>query len=127
MIKAAHSILRALLVALLLAGCGRSVQPTAIQLAESMKGYELYSWHAKAGWNFSLLVGTNREKALDEIKSPETLLPGVDALKARLGEISPGQYISWSVKGTLAFPPEGLVRQIEEFCSAQDLILTINK
>ncbi len=44
---------------------------TASDLAAgSMKGYELYSWQDGDRWYFSVLVGTNRNKTLDEIRSP---------------------------------------------------------
>ena len=49
-----------------------------------MKGYELYSWQYGGLWRFSILVGTNREKSLEEIQSPDTALDGVDALQAAL-------------------------------------------
>jgi hypothetical protein len=45
-----------------------------------MKGYELYSWQQDGQWVFSLLVGTNREKTLDEIQSPQARLT-LDALE----------------------------------------------
>jgi len=69
-------------------------QPEATQLAQSMKGYELYSWQENDRWVFSLLIGTNREKTLDEIKSPDTTLPDVEALISILEKVPSGQYVS---------------------------------
>jgi hypothetical protein len=68
-------------------------------------------------------VGTNREKTLDEIKAEETVLHGVEALTAALEQIPAGQYITWSSRETLSFPPAEVVGQIEETCTEQGLIL----
>jgi len=113
------------LLGLLLSGCGTAVQPTTTHLAESMKGYELYSWQDSSQWKFSLLVGTNREKTLDEIKSTDTVLLGVDALKSTLEKVPAGQYITWSLKETLSFPPEDVIAQVEQICKEKGLMLSI--
>ena len=60
-----------------------------------MKGYELYSWQEGGQWKFSVLIGTNRKKTLDEIKSADVVLSGVDALtslskKSRRDNTLPG-------------------------------------
>lgn len=90
-----------------------------------MKGFELYSWQNGSQWNFSLLVGTNREKSLDEIKSPDTLLSGINPLRVRLQKIAPGQYVTWSSKETLTFPPDEIVKKVEQVCKDQGIILQI--
>jgi hypothetical protein len=125
--KTIQSLLFAILLGLLLAGCGAAIQMTATQAAESMKGYELYSWQDGSQWKFSLLIGTNREKTLDEIMSPDTALPGLDALKSALEKVASGQYISWSSKDALPFPPDDIVKQVEQICKDQGLILNITK
>ena len=109
----------------LLSSCGTAPQPTATQLTESMKGYELYSWQEGEHWVFSLLVGTNREKTPEEIKSTETLLPGVETLIARLDQIPSGQYVTWTARDTLAFPPDDILRQVEQICEDKGLICNI--
>ena len=124
--KTLQSLLFTILLGLLLAGCATAIRLAATP-AESMKGYELYSWRDGNQWKFSLLVGTNREKTLDEIKSPDTALLGVDALKPALEVISSGQYIIWSSKHTLAFPPDDIIKQVEQICKDQGLILNIAK
>jgi hypothetical protein len=88
-----------------------------------MKGYELYSWQEGGQWKFSILIGTNREKTLDEIKSKETVFHGVDALTAALEHMPAGQYITWSSRATLSFPPAEIIEQIETICTEQGLIL----
>ena len=125
--KTSHFLLFAILLGLLLSGCATAVQPAATQAAESMKGYELYSWHDGSQWKFSLLVGTNREKTLDEIKSTDTVLLGLDALNSALKIVSSGQYITWSSKDTLAFPPDDIIKQVEQICKDKGLILKIAK
>jgi len=125
--KTVQSLLFTILLGLLLSGCGTAVQPTATQLAESMKGYELYSWQDGSQWKFSLLVGTNREKTLDEVKSTDTVLIGVDALKSALENVPSGQYITWSSKDTLSFPPDDIIKQVEQISKDKGLILNIAK
>ncbi len=125
--KTSHFLLFAILLGLLLSGCATAVQPAATQAAESMKGYELYSWRDGSQWKFSLLVGTNREKTLDEIKSTDTVLLGLDALNSALKIVSSGQYITWSSKDTLAFPPDDIIKQVEQICKDKGLILKIAK
>ncbi len=118
------TILACLLV-LLLSGCGAAQRTEVPPSAESMKGYELYSWQEGDQWVFSLLPGTNRLKTLEEIKSSDTRLPGAEALIARLQKIPAGQYVTWSSGETLAFPPDEMMRQIEQVCRDQGLILNI--
>lgn len=120
-----RSFLFAILFGALLSGCVTASQPTATPLGESMKGYELYSWQDGREWKFSLLVGTNREKTLDEIKSADAVLPNVEALKTKLEEIPAGQYVTWSSKETLSFPPSDIIGQVEQTCKDEGLILTI--
>jgi len=115
----------AILLGVLLSGCRSDVQPAATLPAESMKGYELYSWQEGSRWKFSLLAGTNREKTLDEITSTNNALEDVDMLRSALDGVSPGQTITWSAKGSLSFPPDDIVRQVEQICKGQGLILNI--
>jgi hypothetical protein len=123
--KIIRSFLFAVLIGTLFSGCGTPSQPAPTRLGESMKGYELYSWQEGSQWTFSLLVGTNREKTLEEIKSAEILLSGVVELKSVLETIPSGQYITWSLRETLSFPPDDLLKQIEQTCEDQGLILNI--
>ena len=120
--KTAHAFLFILFVSLISA-CGSASEPPATPFAESMKGYELYSWQEGGQWKFSILVGTNREKSLEEIKSANTIFSGVDALTAALQNIPEGQYITWSSKETLSFPPEEIIEQVQKICEEQGLIL----
>ncbi len=123
--KIIQVLLFAFLLGSALSGCGSAPQPTATPFAKSMKGYELYSWQEGGQWKFSILVGTNREKTVDEIKSADVVLSGVDALTATLEKIPAGQYITWSSRETLSFPPDEIRSQIEQVCKDQGLILNI--
>jgi hypothetical protein len=121
--KTIQTLLFAILLGSSLSGCGKAAQSTVPPFAESMKGYELYSWQEGGQWKFSLLVGTNREKTLEEIKAAELVLTGVDALTSTLEKIPAGQYITWSSRETLSFPPEDIINQIEQACKDRGLIL----
>ena len=121
--RAVNILVCSILAGSLLAGCGAVSPATATSFGESMKGYELYSWQDGNQWYFSVLVGTNREKTLYEIKAADTALRGVDALTTVLEQMPAGQYITWSAKETLSFPPEDIIHQVEQVCTDQGLIL----
>jgi hypothetical protein len=107
----------------LTSACASTSEPPATPFAESMKGYELYSWQEGGQWKFAIMVGTNREKSLEEIKSADTTFSGVDALTTALQNMPQGQYITWSSKETLSFPPEEIIEQVQKICEEQGLIL----
>ena len=114
-----------ILLTLFLNACQKA-NPLVIEPGvESMKGYELYSWEKNDEWYFSILIGTNREKTLDEIQSADAVLQGMDQLKAALESISAGQYVTWSAPEPLAFPPEDLILQVQKICKEQGLELGI--
>ncbi len=125
--KTMRSFFFSLLLGLALSGCATAEPPTASPLPESMKGYELYSWEENGQWRFSLLVGTNREKTIDEIKSADTVLPDVDMLTSTLEKIPSGQFVTWSSRETLSFPPDDVIQQIEQACKDAGLIFIIVK
>ena len=118
-------ILFSFMLSSLLLGCESAAQPAITQLPESMKGYELYSWQAGGQWRFSLLMGTNREKTLTEIKSADTILRGMDALKSALEKVPSGQYITWSTREAMSFPPDDIIRRVAQICKDQGLVLNI--
>jgi len=123
--KIIRTLLFATLLGALLSGCGAASQPTATPFPESMKGYELYSWQDGGQWKFSLLVGTNREKTLEEIKSADVVLSDVNVLISTLKNIPSGQYITWSSPETLAFPPDEIRSQVALTCKEQGLLLNV--
>jgi len=123
--KTIQTLLFAILLGSLLSGCGTASQPTVTLYPKSMKGYELYSWKEDDQWKFSLLIGTNRDKTLEEIKSANVVLADVDALLSSLEKIPAGEYITWSSRETLSFPPENIRSQVEQVCKDKGLILNI--
>jgi hypothetical protein len=119
--------LYATLLTLVLTGCQPVNQTTPDLPGNSMKGYELYSWQETGEWYFSVLVGTNREKTLEEIQAPGAALKGLDALQPVLKKIPAGQYVTWLARDELAFPPDEMVRQVEKICKDQGLELGVVK
>lgn len=123
--KAAKYLIFTVLLGLLLSSCGAASEPPITPFPESMKGYELYSWQENNQWNFSLLVGTNREKTLEEIKASDTTLRGIDALTSALEQMPSGQHITWSSRETLSFPPDDIIEQVKRDCEDKGLILNL--
>lgn len=114
------------LLALSVGGCAKKASPLAPAAGEeSMKGYELYSWEKDGQWYFSVLIGTNREKTLEEIQSADIALKGIEELQAVLESIPADQYVTWLSKDELAFPPDEVTQKVENICEAQGLNLSI--
>ncbi len=106
-------------------------------LPASMKGYELYSWQDDGGWHFTLITGTNRNKALEEITSGDNYVSetgwvnihctGEEAIKTVLGKVPPGEWIAWidgssvSGDGFFALPPQNIVDDIRNFAAEHNL------
>ena len=122
---------RSLVVVLLLGlACvavgGRQTQNNS-ELANS---YELYSWRGcKEGWNFSLLVPTNRTKTAEEIFDENKKICGLNNLKHRISEIPSPARLVWmknpnegtAVKGTerAVFPPDGIMEEVKRFAATR--------
>ncbi|HEX8708697.1 MAG TPA: hypothetical protein VF723_10685 [Pyrinomonadaceae bacterium] len=93
--------------------------------ARSMKGHELYSWRARGGWYFSLLVGTNRLKSYAEVTSRRVRIGGVAALKRELGKLPAGEEVFWSsgrLRG-LSLPPPRIVEELRAYCERRGVRL----
>jgi len=111
-----------------------------------MKGYELYSWQAGDDWHFALLTGTNRNKTVAEITSPEETpasdgwvnvrVVGVEALKALLGQLPAEEQVFWLGVGWLgeseeqsvsfALPGEEVVESVREYCVQIGVALSVS-
>ena len=62
----------------------------------AFKGIELNSWlPASDVWRFSLLMGTNRTKTIQEITDPKVTIIGVNNLKKKLSELPKGENVYW--------------------------------
>jgi hypothetical protein len=112
-------------IAILAAGCGaRTELPKT-----SMKGFELYSWQENGRWYFSVLVGTNRTKTVNEMHASTARLRGVEALKPVLRGIEARQWVTWWTPSwaeeTVSFPPEDVVAQVRRLCEEQGLQLQV--
>jgi hypothetical protein len=114
------------------------------QLPDSAKGYELYSWQMGDHWNFTLITGTNRTKALEEITTPgnsvgsdgfvKISVASVDDLKQVLGRLPKGESILWggidlggevpADTAYLTFPPQTLMDEVAAYCTSLGLKLT---
>ena len=121
------SFLLGIFAAVLLSNCCQitAAQSNEFKLLHSMKGYELYSWHTREGWYFSLLVGTNRLKKYAEVISPKVRINGVAALKRKLGELPRGEEVFWSSKRfrKMSLPPTGIVEELNLYCERRGIKL----
>jgi hypothetical protein len=85
--------------------------------AKAFKGMELYSWQdADGNWCFSLLTGTNANKAIADVKAESTIIKGFAALKAKLTELAVGESVFWiedlsdgSAPTGLGYPPKDVI------------------
>jgi hypothetical protein len=126
MMKLFFSTLCMILLTLGISACSTNTSPLApIAGEESMKGYELYSWQQDGQWYFSVLIGTNREKNLEEIQASDVTLQGIDELQGVLESIPAGQYVTWLLPDGLAFPPDETIQEVEDACKAQGLNFSI--
>jgi len=105
---------------------GSRVEETAF------KGMELYSWQNKDDrWQFAILVGTNRNKTLEEVQATPLDLQGV---KSAIAQLAVGESLFWinSVYDTsssqivnLPFPPDTVVNELMGFAHEQQIDLYI--
>ena len=130
---------------LLWTGCAAQDPPAAgpppsDPLPGSMKGYELYSWQVRGAWYFTLITGTNRNKTLQEIRSPETQIGadwvkvtvrGADDLEATLKQLPPGASVAWlrSLRegglDWLAYPPAAVIQEVQAYCQENGIDLVV--
>jgi hypothetical protein len=104
-------------------------KPATSKLPHSFKGYELYSWVKNGSWYFTLITGTNRTKALEEIISGSNTDPGdgwvnirvtgVNAVNAVLSRLPAGEDIAWLSEPRAIDVPEN-----EVYFSLPDEIMT---
>jgi hypothetical protein len=91
-----------------------------------MKRLELYSWQEYKAWEFSLLIGTNRNKQLEEIKAPQVLLHNLIKLKQVLSRLAKGEYLTWLISSQLPalnLPPTATMKELRRCCKALGLQL----
>jgi len=98
----------------------------------AFKGMELYSWQSEAGeWQYALLVGTNRNKTLDEVQAVPLDSQGV---KDEIGKLAVGESLFWmnsvfdAESGqmvSLPFPPRALTDELQELAREKQVRLYI--
>ena len=91
---------------------------------KAFKGLEMYSWQDESGeWWFSILVGTNRIKTIDEVRFEPLDLQGANQ---RLCQLKIGEEILWSnwkVSSTsedsieFSMPPQEVIDGLKERAS----------
>jgi hypothetical protein len=91
--------------------------------SESMKGFELYSWQINGQWYFSILIGTNREKTMEEIQASASRLRGIEGLQPVLESNPPDQFITWVSRKALPLPPQEILKHVQAICEKQGLNL----
>jgi len=98
----------------------------------AFKGMELYSWQSENGeWQYAVLVGTNRNKTLDEIQAA---LLDLHDVKVAIAQLAVGESLFWmnSVYDTssgqtvnLPFPPDKVINELKEFAREKQVDLFI--
>lgn len=94
---------------------------------KSFKGWELYSWRVGGEWRFSLLMGTNRQKQCDEIKSEKTALT-LAKLREALQKLAGEESVFWAAKAdgcVLAMPPDSIKESLKSQCQKLHLQLVL--
>lgn len=98
----------------------------------AFKGMELYSWQSKTGeWQYAILVGSNRNKTLEEVQAESLDLYGV---KETIGRMPAGESLFW-VKDVfdtdadqmiaLSFPSKEVICELQEFAHEKKVDLFI--
>jgi len=85
-----------------------------MRMKTSMKGWELYIWQEGNATLYSLLPGTNRLKADDEIA--QAAVKGFDAIKPKLAELKAGEMVFVHGERLAAPPPKDQADQVREYC-----------
>lgn len=96
------------------------------------KGMELYSWHdyANGTWRYSLLIGTNRNKKLEEIQDPEVVIPHVTQLKYRIENLPKNTQVFWFIdsrEANLSYPSREVVEDLVKFASDHEVELHVDR
>ena len=112
---------------------GTSPDPASTRPAQpAFKGIELYSWQDEKGeWLFSILMGTNRIKSIEEIQATPL---DIEAVKDRFCEMAIGEGVLWmdgirdsGTEELLPFPtpPQRIVAELEEAAGLCQIHLSI--
>lgn len=95
------------------------------------KGYELYSWRVADGtWRYlrySLLPGTNRMKANNEVTAAAVVISDANALKRRLAALAANEQVFWHLPGAVRFslPDPRVVDDLMTYCRMVQIDLQV--
>jgi hypothetical protein len=114
----------------------KSINYDTITFKPAMKGWELYSWPNGNDWNYSILVGTNRLKSLEDVTTNRIIVLGEDSLKLLLDKIPENEFIFWISKewleniwgnnyGNLCLPDSNTINEIKNYCTQKGLVINI--
>jgi hypothetical protein len=109
-----------LLLALVLCGsiAGQTVAGQPIERAEkAFKGMELNSWKDQGSdtWMYSLMLGTNRNKSVTEIRAKG--VSGLGDLKRQLGRLAHGEEVFWFSSQAFPHPDKARIEEVVQFAS----------
>ncbi|HEY3371458.1 MAG TPA: hypothetical protein VGK10_11450 [Prolixibacteraceae bacterium] len=110
-----------------------STKLDTITFAPSMKGWELYSWPNASDWNYSILMGTNREKTYQEVVTNKITVIGKDSLKMLLDKFPAKEQIMWIGKHSgdewvnISLPDDNTINEIKNYCIQKELTLSVIK
>ncbi len=113
--------------------CVSTAKPDTLNLSGNpVKGWEIYSWPACGGWNFSLLYATNALKNYEEVTGQQTSgrfvirVWGKSELKKVLQRVPAGDAVSlvgegwlkqtWGAGsyGNLRLPPVAVINELQQ-------------
>jgi hypothetical protein len=92
------------------------------------KGYELYSWQVADGtWRYSLLPGTNRMKATDEVTAAAVVISDASALKRRLAALATNDQVFWHLPDAVKFslPDPRVLEDLKAYCKELQIDLQV--
>lgn len=91
-------------------------------------GWQLFAWQQDGKWQFSLLLATNRVLSDDEISDPQYRLRSVAAVKEKLANLAPGEWVFLGPRerdGEL--PPEQTLAELRAFCEERRLVCVVSR
>ena len=102
------------------------LHPDTIKKHKSFKGIELYSWKTKMEWRYSILLGTNRLKHIQEVHNSSI---SIDSLLLTIDCLPLFDAIFWSTRLDSSFTYPGLktVDKIRKRCEKAGVRLIVDK
>ena len=93
------------------------------------KGVEMYSWQQPDGaMEYSLLLGTNREKLSAAIRDRSCVMRDLPALKTALSQLAEGERVFWMAScsgGSCSLPGPPVVQELREHAKSLGITLDV--